>query len=563
MSTKVPQLEISMNNANKETLQPKTTEINAEKTPNDLAANAVNGDKSTQPNLNTAELMKTYFKNYRKKVALKLAVGVILVILLVIELVSSSYIYQNIELPFLVYFQQFLNLNDPENASHALYYMQIVMNSSFSQIVVTGIMLCIFYGVDCIIGTKMILASQLCFSMTKVFTSIHQEPRPYWMDVGKNPSNTGVLIGYGCSKTFANPDMSLFILIFFWNYLQLCQKNSRIVPFNSDIKYLVLKVLVYFMQSVITIVRYMSADIFITQIGVLCVYNMFFLQILRIFDEKINKMIETSTIKSRRTNRYIINYFMAFLFLQIIDFTVFLSHDDMKYINVEYLKNFRKCISIFNIERPPVYQSEALGWFPTFAFNLSLVAMISAIMSISHTFIHIKVASFWLYPTKRERIFRVLLSLAIVLLCWMTELFRTFYQNDLDNYGIRSIYIEAFIVFCLFGIPLGVFPRFVFLKFHMKEKQRQYDERIKSKQLKDSENVADSQLDAVTQNDSGVVSGKVRTGTVIEHTEESLAPETKEFNFESHTQQHMEEEKKKGDSQFEPMNMSNNSFGSG
>lgn len=100
---------------------------------------------------------------------------------------------------------------------------------------------------------------------------------------------------------------------------------------------------------------------------------------LKMFDEHITKMIKVLIFKSRSQNHYLINYFMAFLSLLILDIFIFLGNDDPSNGVPEWENNYTKCIKYFNYEDPPVFLSESIGWCPTFGKNLCLVGNISAL----------------------------------------------------------------------------------------------------------------------------------------------------------------------------------------
>jgi len=60
----------------------------------------------------------------------------------------------------------------------------------------------------------------------------------------------------------------------------------------------------------------------------------------------------------------------------------------------------------------------------------------------------------------------------VVVLIMVIDQFREVYQRDLDKIGIRSVFIQSFLSILLYLVPLGIFPKFVFLKIHNNEKQK-------------------------------------------------------------------------------------------
>ena len=207
----------------------------------------------------------------------------------------------------------------------------------------------------------------------------------------------------------------------------------------------------------------------------LYIYNVFLIQLLKIFDKKINKMIMISTFKSGRNNRYIINYFMAFLFLFILDIILFLGVTNTE-VDAQYLNNYTKCLRTFNIEEQPVYPSESIGWYPTFSKNLNIVANLSALLSISFTFRSVRDDDFWMRPSRKERIIRIVLSCTVVVCIVIIDEFRHLYQISLDKIGIRSIFIQSALSILLFAIPLGIFPKFVFKPIQERENAKKIQE---------------------------------------------------------------------------------------
>lgn len=186
-------------------------------------------------------------------------------------------------------------------------------------------------------------------------------------------------------------------------------------------------------------------------------------------------MIMISTFKSGRNNRYIINYFMAFLFLFILDIVVFLGVTNTE-VDAQYLNNYTKCLRTFNIEEQPVYPSESIGWYPTFSKNLNIVANLSALLSISFTFKSVRDDDFWIRPSRKERIIRIVLSCTVVVCIVIIDEFRHIYQISLDKVGIRSIFIQSLLSILLFAIPLGIFPKYVFKPLQERENARKIQE---------------------------------------------------------------------------------------
>jgi hypothetical protein len=71
------------------------------------------------------------------------------------------------------------------------------------------------------------------------------------------------------------------------------------------------------------VLRYISGQIFITQIVTLLIYNYMFSLGLKKFDGKINWMVESITFKARTENRFIIKLFIISLFAFIVEMLCF------------------------------------------------------------------------------------------------------------------------------------------------------------------------------------------------------------------------------------------------
>lgn len=78
----------------------------------------------------------------------------------------------------------------------------------------------------------------------------------------------------------------------------------------------------------------------------------------------------------------------------------------------------------------------------------------------------------------------------VVLLIMVVDQVRQLYQRDLDKIGIRSVFVQSFLSIILYLIPLGIFPKFVFLKIHNNEKQKKLAEatKMQTEQEKNNQN---------------------------------------------------------------------------
>lgn len=101
------------------------------------------------------------------------------------------------------------------------------------------------------------------------------------------------------------------------------------------------------------------------------------------------------------------------------------------------------------MEAIPIYISNAIGWYPTFNLNASLMAMITALLSIHYIFKHISLDSYWFGLSMKERILRVTLSNLLVLVGVFINYFN---PNTTDKLGIRTLLTNGIIVLVIYGM---------------------------------------------------------------------------------------------------------------
>ena len=179
-------------------------------------------------------------------------------------------------------------------------------------------------------------------------------------------------------------------------------------------------------------------------------------------------MIENITFKARIENKFITKMFIITLFWFIIEMLCFFELT-LRDNNTLYLNNYIRCVKSFNLGNLTVYINNAIGWYPTFNNNTSLMAMITALLSIHYIFRHISLDSYWFGVSLKERFFRVLISYILIAIgAVVMELD----PNTYDKLGIRTLIMNGIVTLFVYGLCLAVIPKILFLRFHKYQKMK-------------------------------------------------------------------------------------------
>lgn len=202
--------------------------------------------------------------------------------------------------------------------------------------IITHLMFTIYYGVNAILGAKIILSCLVVFSAAKILNLLHREPRPFWME-NKNDKS---ILGWGCNPTFANPDLSILPLMFFAGYVSHCFRRRGYDKGTSFFKQHLFTYIGAIACFVIIFVKLISGELFFTQILILIIYTSFFQYLIRFLDEPIDKIIERSTFRAHLENKYILNYFLVVLVILVLEIMLFVDDDTESYKHMSYLHNY-------------------------------------------------------------------------------------------------------------------------------------------------------------------------------------------------------------------------------
>ena len=202
--------------------------------------------------------------------------------------------------------------------------------------IITHVMFTIYYGVNAILGAKIILSSLVVFSAAKILNLLHREPRPFWMESNSDKP----ILGWGCNPTFANPDLSILAVMFFSGYVSHCFRRRGYEKGTSFLKKHIFTYFGAIFCSIIVVVKLISGELFFTQIFIFIIYTSFFQYLIRFFDEPIDKIIERSTFRAHLENKYILNYFLVVLVILVVEIMLFVDDDTESYKHMTYLHNY-------------------------------------------------------------------------------------------------------------------------------------------------------------------------------------------------------------------------------
>lgn len=208
-----------------------------------------------------------------------------------------------------------------------MHFLAQIADPFWAFLFLTHCMLTIYYGIDAIFGTKIILTCLVSFSASKILNLFYQEPRPYWsqpspsQDPSKPPTS---IIGYGCNSTFANPDLGLITLLFFFLYTQYCFSRRFYQRQSSFLRRYLFSAIGILIVTVLSIMKMIQGQLYLTQIIIYVIYANVLLYLASYFDETIDRIIERTTFRATIDNRYILNYFLFILLILVLEIMPFI-----------------------------------------------------------------------------------------------------------------------------------------------------------------------------------------------------------------------------------------------
>jgi hypothetical protein len=201
-----------------------------------------------------------FFASYRRNLAIRIIFGFATLFLLILELVFHRTIYNSIERDWIFNIQKFFSTNSITNKNFIVTSMSELFKPYWVFMIITHLMFTIYYGVNAILGSKIILSCLVVFSAAKILNLLHREPRPFWME-NKNDKS---ILGWGCNATFANPDLSILPIMFFAGYVSHCFRRRGYDKGTSFFKQHLFTYIGAIVCFLIIFVKVISGELFFT-----------------------------------------------------------------------------------------------------------------------------------------------------------------------------------------------------------------------------------------------------------------------------------------------------------
>lgn len=302
-----------------------------------LVTSNVSGKQDRDDNADDIERHKkelldvnSFFQEYRRTLAIRIILTFAIIFLLILELVFNKTIYESFEVGFVKSIQSTIGFEKGDIPF--LNTISSFLNPYWIFLVLTHIMFTIYFGVNAIFGAKIMLCSLVVFSISKILNLVHREPRPFW--------GGEEIVGYGCNATFANPDLSLITIMFFFGYTQHCFSRRYFDSTTNFLQRNIFRIIGLTLVISLSLLKLASGELFITQIVIMFVYSYIFLYVAEYLDESIDIVIERSTFRATVDNKFILNYFLIILLALVMEIMLFIDDNTDMYSHMTYLHNF-------------------------------------------------------------------------------------------------------------------------------------------------------------------------------------------------------------------------------
>ena len=176
----------------------------------------ISNNKSND-NLNNLTLNPT-IKKYKKRILFHLILFMLACFALILERVFSD-ILNTAELKLIINFQN--KAGDAlgiSRTSKSNFYKFFSFETKYLFLFYTHIYFTIFFGVHSIFAIKVMYCQYFGIILFNALCLLYSSPRPYWL--------TDEIIPTFCSRSFDQPDIVCFSLLFLVTYSYYCYKNK-------------------------------------------------------------------------------------------------------------------------------------------------------------------------------------------------------------------------------------------------------------------------------------------------------------------------------------------------